>query len=218
MRDQLANALAVLERRVFSLERRFRDLSGSAVKYLHQLLDVRITYEGGSAVADGDVLTYDVDLEKWVNAAPAGGGPYSMIRITGTDTAYATEWSEATPDWEMTDDPGSGIAGDVMAAIQVSEAGIYHVSASVDSAAPVLLFVSTTNSVSGTWSYVGAGSCNGQGAIVQDGTEGASGALDFPVTGGGRIFIRVTSSSAADWWLAAHLVAPIDIEGGTCGD
>ena len=46
-----------LKRRALSLERRLRDMK--PLKYLHQLLDVDITYDGPGSVSDSDVLTYD---------------------------------------------------------------------------------------------------------------------------------------------------------------
>lgn len=218
--NPLANALTLLERRVFSLERRFAGLaalSSKAVKYLYQLLDVEITYDGGSAVADGDVLTYDAALGKWVNAAPAGP-TFATIRLSGyEDATYWTEWSEASGFSAMTEDAGAGLSGsDIMAAIYVPATGIYHVSASVDSSDAVALQVSVDDGGIG-WSHVGAAECRPHGSIFDDGTDGASGALDFPIVGGSRIFIRVTTSGSADWWLAAHWVAPLDIEPGTCG-
>ena len=219
MTNPLSSALSALERRVFSLERRFAGLaalSAKAVKYLYQLLDVEITYDGPSAVADGDVLTYDATAERWINAA-AGGTTYATIRLSGyEDATYWTEWSEATTGWEMTEDDGTGLSGgDIMAAIDVPATGIYHVSASVDASAAVALVVSVDNGGIG-WSHVSAAECQDHGFIKDDGTDGASGALDFPIVAGSRIFIRVTTAGTATWWLAAHWVAPLDIEPGTC--
>ncbi len=56
-----------VKRRVLTLERRLRDLR--LVKYLHQLLDVDITYDGPGEVEDNDVLTYDATAKRWVAAA-----------------------------------------------------------------------------------------------------------------------------------------------------
>lgn len=135
MRDQLANALAVLERRVFSLERRFRDLSGSAVKYLYQLLDVSITYEGGSAVADGDVLTYDATAERWINAVPPGAGISSgSWAVSASGGGAVLQLGDPAEDWTITPlwssvgallTNGDGVGG----AVCSGPYGTWHVSA-----------------------------------------------------------------------------------------
>lgn len=68
-----------VKRRVLTLERRLRDLR--IVKYLHQLLDVDITYDGPGEVEDNDVLTYDATAKRWVAAAVDGGGVAGTIAL-----------------------------------------------------------------------------------------------------------------------------------------
>lgn len=214
---EYARLISRIESRVTSVERRLRDAIGDAIKFFIDLEDVKArTDEHGPLLTEGDVWGVNADGE-WDIITPTTAATYATIRITGyEDGTYWTEWSEGTTGYEMAEDDASGISGtDIMAAIDVPETGIYHVSASVESGDAVVLQVSVDNGGIG-WSHVGAAECGPHGMIFDDGTYGASGALDFPIVGGSRIFIRVTTVSTATWWLAAHWVAPLDIEPGTC--
>ncbi len=211
-----ARILTRIESRVTSVERRLRDAIGSAIKFFIDLEDVKARTDEHAPLVEGQVWGINAD-EEWDIITPAGP-TFATIRLSGyEDATYWTEWSEASGFSAMTEDAGSGLSGiDIMAAIYVPVTGIYHVSASVDSSDAVALQVSVDDGGIG-WSYVGAAECRPHGSIFDDGTDGASGALDFPIVGGSRIFIRVTTSGSANWWLAAHWVAPLDIEPGTCG-
>lgn len=212
---EYARLISRIESRVTSVERRLRDAIGDAIKFFVDLEDVKARTDEHAPLVAGDVWGLNVDGE-WDIITPAGP-TFATIRLSGyEDATYWTEWSEASGVSAMTEDDASGISGtDIMAAIDVPETGIYHVSASVDSSDAVALQVSVDDGGIG-WSHVGAAECQPHGSIFDDGTDGASGALDFPIVGGSRIFIRVTTSGSADWWLAAHWVAPLDIEPGTC--
>jgi len=215
---EYARLIARIESRVTSVERRLRDAIGSAIKFFIDLEDVKARTDALPSLTEGQVWGINANGE-WDIITPAGGGPYSMIRLSGyEDATYWTEWSEASGVSAMTEDAGYGLSGiDVMAAIDVPATGIYHVSASVDASAAVALVVSVDNGGIG-WSHVSAAECRDHGFIKDDGTDGASGALDFPIVAGSRIFIRVTTAGTATWWLAAHWIAPLAIEGGTCGE
>ena len=214
---EYARILTRIESRVTSVERRLRDAIGDAIKFFIDLEDVKARTDALPSLTEGQVWGINANGE-WDIITPTTAATYATIRITGyEDGTYWTEWSEGTTGYEMAEDDASGISGtDIMAAIDVPETGIYHVSASVNSTAAVALVVSVDNSGDG-WSHVGAAECRPHGFIKDDGTDGASGALDFPIVGGSRIFIRVTTAGTATWWLAAHWVAPLDIEPGTCG-
>ena len=213
---EYARLISRIESRVTSVERRLRDAIGDAIKFFIDLEDVKARTDEHAPLVAGDVWGLNVDGE-WDIITPAGP-TFATIRLSGyEDATYWTEWSEASGFSAMTEDAGSGLSGtDIMAAIYVPVTGIYHVSASVDSSAAVALVVSVDNGGIG-WSHVSAAECRDHGFIKDDGTDGASGALDFPIVAGSRIFIRVTTAGTATWWLAAHWVAPLDIEPGTCG-
>ena len=215
---EYARLISRIESRVTSVERRLRDAIGDAIKFFIDLEDVKARTDALPSLTEGQVWGINANGE-WDIITPSAAVTFATIRITGyEDATYWTEWSEGTTGWERTEDDASGISGtDLMAAIDVPETGIYHVSASVDSSDAVALQVSVDDGGIG-WSHVGAAECRPHGSIFDDGTDGASGALDFPIVGGSRIFIRVTTSGSANWWLAAHWVAPLDIEPGTCGD
>lgn len=137
MTNPLSSALSALERRVFSLERRFAGLaalSAKAVKYLYQLLDVSITYDGPSAVADGDVLTYDATAERWINAVPPGAGISSGSWAVSASGGGAVPPGDPAEDWTITPlwssvgallTNGDGVGG----AVCSGPYGTWHVSA-----------------------------------------------------------------------------------------
>ena len=213
---EYARLISRIESRVTSVERRLRDAIGDAIKFFIDLEDVKARTDEHAPLVAGDVWGLNIDGE-WDIITPAGP-TFATIRLSGyEDATYWTEWSEASGFSAMTEDAGSGLSGsDIMAAIYVPVTGIYHVSASVESGDAVVLQVSVDDGGIG-WSHVGAAECRPHGSISDDGTYGASGALDFPIVAGSRIFIRVTTAGTATWWLAAHWVAPLDIEPGTCG-
>ena len=213
---EYARLISRIESRVTSVERRLRDAIGDAIKFFIDLEDVKARTDEHAPLVAGDVWGLNADAE-WDIITPAGP-TFATIRLSGyEDATYWTEWSEASGFSAMTEDAGSGLSGsDIMAAIYVPVTGIYHVSASVESGDAVVLQVSVDDGGIG-WSHVGAAECRPHGSISDDGTYGASGALDFPIVAGSRIFIRVTTAGTATWWLAAHWVAPLDIEPGTCG-
>lgn len=138
MRDPLADALVAAERRLLSLERRFRDFAAGSVRYLHQLLDVDITYDGPSAVADGDVLTYDGDTNMWVSAPPSGGGGVAGVHVRSEWDGSTWSHPDAVPGetWErLTRTPGALYSdGSVPAvAFHAGVSGMWHVSIAVAS-------------------------------------------------------------------------------------
>lgn len=218
MRDPLADALVVVERRLLSLERRFRDFAAGSVRYLHQLLDVDITYDGPSAVADGDVLTYDADIERWVNGSGGGGG-YSTIRVSGDTSPWSAEdWALASGYGLMyiySGSVGSGICGGVV----VSTPGIYSVEVVTESE-DAHTVEALADSVAGGWQFADESSqCRGNPVIIEHaeaGDGGASGAVQMALAGGHLVLVRITTAGYVGWSLSMHLVAPADIVNGSC--
>ena len=109
MSDRLAALHSGLERRVFSVERRFREFSALILDHLHQMRDVRIRFTGPDMLADGDVLTWDDDIERWVNLPPGGGdgGALPCASIRGA-TGGSSDWVET--EWTF---PAGGIELDL---------------------------------------------------------------------------------------------------------
>jgi len=210
MRDPLADALVVVERRLLSLERRFRELAASSAKYLFQLLDVSITYDGPEAVVDGDVLTYDAALEKWVNAAPSGAGQYASIRVDDE------EGTGTTLRWSLASEPGLFIepvtSGGTRGAV-VTAAGVYQVNAwawSDGTAIRVLVY--------GPQIDVDSEPCLGQSA-ADDGVTGAAASTLMALPAGGHVAVTVThDGTVARWTLTMHLVHEADVAEGDCGE
>lgn len=91
MRDPISNGLRDLAMRCASLERRFRDLAGRTVRNLWQLDDVQITEN--YAPGDGDTLTFDADLEKWVARSGWVGLPCIRVATVVEDGVFAP-WVE----------------------------------------------------------------------------------------------------------------------------
>lgn len=224
MRDQLANELAALQRRVFSLERRFRDFAANSVKYLHQLLDVRITYEGPSAVADGDVLTYDADLERWINAAPDGDGNYASLSLNGwydgaTVTGDDTEW----PIWSHADytlTPATVPTVGLGVGVAVTQPGMYRVWASVEvtggSGDPT---VSIIHHMTDGWTRSGdANTCRDPIVTLDDAAGGGSASIMLPMHPDFAVVIGVDMDTATEvrWRLQVEWAHPAAVEPGTC--
>ena len=201
-----------LKRRALSLERRLRDMK--PLKYLHQLLDVDITYDGPGSVSDSDVLTYDASAERWV--AASGSGVYSTASVAGDDSP----WSELR--WAVASSPGlvmtANAADDGLTA---TAAGIYSVEVTSESTASYELRVYGPN-----WQWTGEDppACRTNGVIYEQsaGTSGdpmgGSGAIQMALPAGGQMQVQVLAATdPVHWVLTAHLVAVLDIDDGTCG-
>lgn len=225
VRDQLANTLAVLERRVFSLERRFRDFAARSVKYLYQLLDVRITYEGPAAVADGDVLTYDADLERWINAAPGGDGNYASLSYNGwwdgadvlyDDTEWA-EWSHADYELGLVTVPTVGLG----VGIGVTQPGLYRVWASAQvTSGTGTPTVSIIHHMTAGWTTAGdANTCRDPLVTLDDAAEGGAASIMLPLHPDFAAVIDVDLGGATEvrWRLQVEWAQPLAVEPGTCG-
>ena len=218
MRDPLADALVVAERRLLSLERRFRDFAAGSVRYLHQLLDVDITYDGPSAVADGDVLTYDADIERWVNGSGGTGG-YATARASGDTTPDSwLDWSEASdPGWTPELYAG-GLDTDVVGGIVVTEPGFYDVAVvGVSDDA----FTIEALAIDGGWQFAGEDppSCRQNLAIIEGadaGDGGASGSIQMALGADHWVQVRIVTAGFVYWSLSLELVAPADIVDGSC--
>lgn len=206
MRDPLADALVVAERRLLSLERRFRDFAAGSVRYLHQLLDVDITYDGPSAVADGDVLTYDADIERWVNGS-GGGGAYASIRVDDDGTATTQAWSLASAPGLAIDPVTSGGSRGAV----VNTAGVYQVNALAWSDG-----TATRVMVSGDSIDADNSSCLPQFA-ADDGVTYAEASTLMALPDGGNVTVTVTDNgSSSGWVLTMHLVHEATVTPGDC--
>ena len=232
MTDRMSQAMIATERRVFSLERRFRDFASRSVKYLYQLLDVDVTYEGPGAVADGDVLTYDAGEEKWIaGSGGGGGGPYASVSVTGlydgtTVTGQVTEWQSHTTGYTIA--VGSGGRG-IDVDLQPTVAGVYQVSGSVEVTAgsgnPKVTVAMFGGSID-QWRIVGdAETCREPITAHDDGDLGGAVSLLMPLgdaappSGGVGVYIDIDVGSASEvrWRLQAHYVHPIAVTTGECG-
>lgn len=207
MLERFVASLQALERRVFSLERRFRDFAAGSVRYLFQLLDVDITYDGSEAVVDGDVLTYDADLEKWVNAAPSDGS-FASIRVDHDGSTTTQQWSLASaPELWM-----NAVTSGLGRGVNVAAAGVYQVNGwawSDGTETRVMVF--------GPQIDTDVALCVSQ-AAVDEGVEHASASTLMAVPEGGFVSVAVThNGSVAEWTLTMHLVHETDVEPGTCG-
>lgn len=218
---KLADVVTGHQRRILSLERRLRDLR--LVRYLHQLLDVEITYEGPEAVADGDVLTFDDEIKMWV-AAPGGGGgggrpTMSIVGEEGGEfDSYEVEWSFSSDTIDLNTSSG-GMSGPV--GIMPTAPGIYAVHAQILSGTGRVRILTT--SVSGGWQHVGETECRSFPVGVDSGSNGGSCSVLMPcvdvdgesVTGAQVVFDGL--SGAVTYRLQAHLVTEAPLESGTCG-
>ncbi|MBK6858103.1 MAG: hypothetical protein IPG97_16525 [Microthrixaceae bacterium] len=224
MAGSIVSEIAEVKRRVLTLERRLRDLR--LVKYLHQLLDVDITYDGPGEVEDNDVLTYDATAKRWVAAAVDGGGVYSSASITGlwdgtTVSGEATEWNVATAGLELVvvsggstlirglrPDTGTGL-WEVIANVQVTS-GTGTPRVEIQQA-----------STSAGWDIDGEMVCRPLLSAHDDATDGGSvslivpiGAVDAPWV---EIDIDMGGATEVRYRLQAHLVAPLAVVDGVCG-
>ena len=226
--NPLSSALSALERRVFSLERRFAGLaalSAKAVKYLYQLLDVTITYDGPSAVADGDVLTYDADLEKWINAASTGpaGGYASMSyngwydgAVSGADVEWAT-WSHADYTLTTASVPAVGLA----VGISVTEPGVYRVWASAEvttgTGTPI---TSIIHHMTNGWTVTGdANTCRDPLVTLDDAAGGGAASIMLPLHADFAAVIGIDLGGADEvrWRLQVEWAHPLAVVPGACG-
>ena len=213
MAGSIVSELTEVKRRVLSLERRLRDLR--LVKYLHQLLDVDITYDGAGEVEDGDVLTYDATAKRWVAAAGGTGGAYSTACIQG-DTSPSSEmqWALASSPGLLMTDNGSGDG------LVVGTAGIYSVEVTADSSDVFDLRV-----IGPDWQWDGEDppACRYQAVIYEQSADGASsrggsGAIQMALHEGAGITVQIVDAVDTVYWtLSAHLICVADVVPGDCG-
>ena len=209
----IVSELTEVKRRVLSLERRLRDLR--LVKYLHQLLDVDITYGGVGEVVGGDVLTYDATAKRWVAAAGGTGGAYSTACIQG-DTSPSSEmqWALASSPGLLMTDNGSGDG------LVVGTAGIYSVEVTADSSD---VFDLKVNGPNWQWDGEDPPACRYQAVIYEQSADGASrrggsGAIQMALHEGAGITVQIVDAVDTVYWtLSAHLICVADVVPGDCG-
>lgn len=227
MRDPLADALVAVERRLLSLERRFRDFASGSVRFLHQLLDVAITYDGVDAVADGDVLTYDSTIEKWINAAPdaGSGGPHASISVVGewdgsTVSDVEAEWMYASSGYDLTLAAGGGPTFGIGRWVAVETAGIYLVTGNVSTASGYpRVGIAMTSSAGGKWMRTGdSNNCRDPLETWDDGSTSGSVSMLMPLHPDIAVGIDLDLDGAASglWRLQVSLVHAAPILVGTC--
>lgn len=220
--NPLSSALSALERRVFSLERRFAGLaalSAKAVKYLYQLLDVSITYDGPSAVADGDVLTYDATAERWINAAPAGGGAGPFVSMRAIASQYDPDpFAGFTAQWSYDGDDSAlelaAIGAGGSRGILVGAAGIYRVTCSGESDSALKVAISGP-----AWMWDGESDVCRSNYAADEGGDCAAVSMDFAMPEGGAVVVTHTTSGT---WVELSLLVELrhldpSIVVGECG-
>lgn len=122
-----------LVRRVTDVERRLINTGG--VDRLEDLLDVDVVYEGDESVADGDVLTWDEDTQRWVGAAASGGSHEDRsTRVDAEGGGAGTpptleDWTTTTV-WGTPDNHLTTLDGTEGAIVEAVDAGVYIVSGS----------------------------------------------------------------------------------------
>ena len=224
MAGSIVSELTEVKRRVLSLERRLRDLR--LVKYLHQLLDVDITYDGAGEVEDGDVLTYDATAKRWVAAAGGTGGAYSTASITGlwdgsTVSGEATEWNVATAGLELVVISGGSTL--IRGLRPDTGTGLWEVTANVQvtSGTGTPRVEIQQASASAGWDIDGETECRPLLSAHDDATDGGSvslivpiGAVDAPWV---EIDIDMGGATEVRYRLQAHWVAPLAVVDGVCG-
>ncbi len=212
MAGSIVSEIAEVKRRVLTLERRMRDLR--LVKYLHQLLDVDITYDGAGKVEDNDVLTYDATAKRWVAAAVDGGGVYSTACIQGNTSPWSElRWALASSPGLLMADNGSGDG------LVVGTAGIYSVEVTADSPDVFDLRV-----IGPDWQWDGEDppACRYQAVIYEQSADGASrrggsGAIQMALHEGAGITVLIVDAVDTVYWtLSAHLICVADVVPGDC--
>lgn len=210
-----------VKRRVLTLERRLRDLL--LVKYLHQLLDVDITYDGPGEVEDNDVLTYDATAKRWV--AGACGGVYSSASITGlwdgsTVSGEATEWNVATAGLELVVISGGSTL--IRGLRPDTGTGLWEVTANVQvtSGTGTPRVEIQQASASTGWDTDPETGCRPLLSAHDDATDGGSvslivpiGAVDAPWV---EIDIDMGGATEVRYRLQAHWVAPLAVVDKMC--
>lgn len=225
MAGSIVSEIAEVKRRVLTLERRLRDLR--LVKYLHQLLDVDITYDGPGEVEDNDVLTYDATSKRWVAAAvDGGGGAYSSASITGfydgaTVSDVELEWSVASSGLGLDVLSGGGTA--IRGFCPSDTTGVWHAVGNVrvtgGSGSPRVRIVHSM--VSGWQVDDGDGpTCRDPLWSRDDGSGGGSASVLVPLgpdEPGVEIEIDMDTATEVQWRLQVQWVAPLDVIPGDCG-
>ena len=209
------------EARLFSLERRFRDLAVKSVTFLSELADVDITYESTDldSVADGDVLTYDAESEKWV-ASPveAGGNCANTGRCSGDET-----YGNAVEDFVLggTDaDPSMELVSVMVygEGFEVAQGGVYLVATTcyaTDGSAVDFRTVCPDG-----WQYGDeSGQCRYNSIMYESiaaGEDGAGMAQTFMLRSGAAVYTEITSGTG-NWTMSVTFLAAADIQLGECG-
>lgn len=226
MRDPLADALVAVERRLLSLERRFRDFAAGSVRYLRQLLDVNITYDGDDAVVDGDVLTFDASTSMWVAAAPAAGGDgnYASMSYSGLwggsgvlyDDVEWGVWSHGDYALGTSSVPGYGIG----VGISVTEPGVYRVWASAQvtsgSGTPT---VSIIHHMVAGWTTAGdSNTCRDPLVTLDDAVGGGAASILLPMHEEFVVVVDIDLGGASEvrWRLQVEWAHPLSVEPGVC--
>lgn len=217
MRDPLADALVVVERRLLSLERRFRELSARVIRNFFQLDDV----PGWDDLPDniGDLANVDTgsgtDQVVWGVKAPppggdtltwapvrlsgGGGGIVSFIRVSDGVKDIGMDFVD--DDWYIPSPTSTGV--------QVRAAGLYSVHARGFYGSTVKIQV-TGDSFEGD-----ASNCVANVATDYGGDSSSASAI-FPLPEYASIDVVATSDGSPSWTLDVALLVETWIEPGYC--
>lgn len=220
MLANLARELADVVWRVFSLERQFSAFK--SIRFLDDLDDVEVLYDGETPPEVGDVLTYQGN-KVW---APAAGGGAGGVTSTWAAAGYwsSTGFGSIAQRWNETSDGASGlttgVSADVATLGSASTAGVWWVSARALGAvsdAVTQLRVSAPD-----WQPADAsGECwSNTITWLHDGTSDVG-----CVTIGGHLVLAegwdltlfIVCGGGVEWQVDAHFVAPLDVVAGDCG-
>jgi hypothetical protein len=229
--ERLAYDIDRLVKRVWSLERRFRDQA--LVRFFADLEDVQDRTDEHAPLTPGDVWGLNPDGE-WDIITPEGegGGPgaYASMSVAGLWDGSAVsgdriEWNLATSGYELSL-INSGSYPGIVRGISVTEPGIYLVEASVTAtmaggSGDLFVLAAMENGAGGSW-QMGAGDsddCRPAIVVSDTGTDGASVSQLMPLGDGTSAYIDIDLGSGVTdcaWRLQVALMHPADVLTGSC--
>ncbi len=218
MRNPLADALVAVERRLLSLERRFRELSGRMIRRFIELDDVPDWPDLPGSI--GDLANVDTgsgtDQVVWgVQAPPPGGDTltWAPVRLSGGSGGGIVSYirvSDGVKDIGMDFvDDDRYIPDPTSTGVQVWAAGLYLVHARG--------FYGSTVKIQVTGDSFDGDSSNCVANVATDyGGDSSSASAIFPLPENASIDVVATSDGSPSWTLDVALLVETWIEPGVC--